>query len=98
MQMKVLLMMACMFFASGLVAEDCAKNARGETVCGNGQSTAAVNPNTGKAAAAHKNQNGVTTTQTTSGGKAKTRNGMGVSKGPNGTTCAKGENHQGCRK
>ncbi len=96
--MKALLMMTCMFLASGLFAEDCVKNARGETVCGNGQSAAAVNPNTGKAAAAHKNQNGVTTTQTTTGGRAKTKNGMGVAQGPNGTTCAKGENHQGCKK
>ena len=28
MQLKVLLMMACMLFASGLFAEDCVKNAR----------------------------------------------------------------------
>jgi hypothetical protein len=38
---------------------------------------------------AQKNQNGVTTTQTSQGGKAKTKNGMGVAEGPNGTTCAK---------
>jgi hypothetical protein len=98
MRMKALLMTACMFLASGLFAEDCVKNARGETVCGNGRSAAAVNPNTGKAAASHKNQNGVTTTQTTSGGRAKTKNGMGVAQGPNGTTCAKGANHQGYKK
>src|SRR5580704_2688369 len=73
--MKVLLAMMCMFIASSLSAQDCLKNARGETVCGNGRSAAAVNPNTGRGAAAHKNSNGVTTTQTTSGGKAKTKNG-----------------------
>jgi len=96
--MKVLLITACIFLASLLVAEDCVKNARGQTVCGNGQTAAAVNPNTGKAAVAQKNQNGVTTTQTSSGGKAKTKNGKGVAQGPNGTTCVKGENHQGCTK
>jgi hypothetical protein len=76
--MKTLVMMACMFLASSLFGQDCVKNARGETVCGNGRSAAAYNPNTGRGAAAHKNSNGVTTTQTASGGKAKTKNGMGV--------------------
>ena len=98
MQMKVLLMMACMLLAWGLFADDCVKNARGKTVCSNGQTAAAVNPNTGKAATAQKNQNGVTTTQTSSGRKAKTKNGKGVAQGPNGTTCAKGANQQGCTK
>jgi hypothetical protein len=98
MQMKILLMMVCMFFASSLFSDDCTKNARGKTVCSNGQSAAAYNPNTGKAATAQKNSNGVTTTQTSSGGKAKTKNGKGVSQGPNGTTCAKGANHEGCKK
>jgi hypothetical protein len=98
MQMKTLAMIACMFFASSLFGQDCVKNARGETVCGNGRSAAAVNPNTGRCAAAHKNSNGVTTTQTTSGGKAKTKNGMGVAQGPNGKTCAKGKYEEGCTK
>ncbi len=59
---------------------------------------AAYNPNTGNAAVAQKNANGVTTTQTTRGGEAKTKNGMGAVQGPNGTTCAKGVNNQGCNK
>jgi len=42
--------------------------------------------------------NGVATTQTSAGGGAKTKNGMGVAEGPNGTTCAKGMNNQGCKK
>ena len=89
MQMKVLLMMVCMFFASSsLFAQDCVKNLRGETVCRDGKTAAAANPNTGNAAVAHKNQNGVTTTQTSNGGEAKTKNGVGVAKGPNGTTTA----------
>lgn len=98
MGMKSFLMIACMFLASGLVAENCVKNLRGETVCSNGQTAAAVNPNTGNAAVAQKNQNGVTTTQTSRGGEAKTKNGKGVAQGPNGTTCAKGKYNQGCTK
>ena len=75
---------------------NCVKNARGETVCSGGNSAAAYNPNTGKGATANKNSNGVTTTQTTNGGKAKTKNGYGVTQGPGGTTCAKGKNNAGC--
>jgi hypothetical protein len=89
MQMKILLTMACMLFASSMFAQDgCVKNLRGETVCKDGQTAAAVNPNTGRAAVAHTNPNGVTTTQTANGGTAKTRNGSGVAQGPNGTTTA----------
>jgi hypothetical protein len=59
---------------------------------------AAYNPHTGNAAVQQTNQNGVKTTKTTAGGQAKTKNGMGVATGPNGTTCAKGANNQGCKK
>jgi hypothetical protein len=85
---RVLLTMACMFLASSSFAQDCVKNRRGETVCKNGQTAAAYDPNTGNAATAHKNPNGVTSTQTTNGGKAKTYNGSGVAKGPDGTAAA----------
>ena len=58
----------------------------------------AVNTRTGNAAVAETNQNGVTTTKTAQGGQAKTKNGMGVAEGPDGTVCAKGKNNQGCKK
>ncbi len=96
--MKGLMIVACLFLASGLFAQDCVKNARGETVCGNGQTAAAANPKTGNAAVAQKNSNGVTTTKTSNGGEAKTKNGMGVAQGPGDTTCAKGKYHEGCTK
>ena len=95
--MKALAVMV-LFLNSSLLGQDCVKNARGETVCGNGKTAAAANPNTGRGAVAQKNSNGVTTTQTTSGGKAKTKNGMGVAQGPNGKTCAKGKYQEGCTK
>ena len=96
--MKVLLMVACMFVALGSFAQDCVTNVRGQKVCSNGQTNAAVNPRTGTAAVTEENQrNGVTTTETTRGGKAKTKNGRGVAQGPNGTTCVKGKNNEGCR-
>lgn len=59
---------------------------------------AAYNPHTGNAAVQQTNQNGVKTTQTTAGGQAKTKNGVGVATGPNGTICAKGVYNQGCKK
>ena len=82
--MKSFLMMVCLLFATSLFAANCVKNARGRTVCSNGQTAVAVNPNTGNAAVAHKNPNGVTTTQTSNGGTAKTTNGVVVAQGPNG--------------
>ena len=93
--MKISLMMAFVFLSASLCQAGCTKNARGQTVCSDGQSAAAYNPNTGKGATANKNSNGVTTTQTTGGGKSKSKNGKGVATGPNGTTCAKGVNNAG---
>ena len=125
--MKVLVLIASILMAQDLLAANCATNALGKTVCTNGQSAVAVNPNTGKVVTAQKspsgvataqtntgskaaynprtgnaavsqtNQNGVKTTQTSRGGQAKTKNGMGVAEGPNGTKCVKGPNNQGCR-
>jgi len=75
------------------------KNPNGVTTIQNSNgSKAAYNPKTGNAAVAKTNSNGVTTTQTSRGGEAKTKNGMGVVQGPNGTTCAKGKNNAGCTK
>src|SRR5271169_793255 len=70
MQMKVLLTMALMLFASNLFAADCVTNRLGNTVCSNGQSAVAVNPNTGKVATAQKSPSGVTSAQTNTGTKA----------------------------
>ena len=96
--MKVILLMVSMCLASCLSAKaDCVKNARGKTICGDGTTAASVNPNTGRATVAQKNQNGVTTTQTRNGGTAKTKNGTGVVQGPGGTTCAKTKNNAACR-
>lgn len=61
-----------------------------------GNGAAAYNPRTGNAAVAEKNQNGVTTTQTTSGGESKSKNGNGVYRAPDGTKCVKTANNKGC--
>ncbi len=58
----------------------------------------ANNPRTGNAAVSQTNQNGVTTTKTAAGGEVKSKNGVGVAKTSDGTTCVKGRNNQGCTK
>ena len=82
--MKSFLMISCLLLASNLFAGDCVKNRRGQTVCSNGKTAVAVNPNTGNAAVAHQNPNGVITAQTSNGGTAKSANGVAVAQGPNG--------------
>ena len=96
MQMKISLIMACVFLSASLCQANCAKNARGQTVCGDGQSAAGYNPNTGKGATANKKSNGVTSTQTTRRWQIQDQERKGVAQGPNGTTCAKGANNAGC--
>jgi hypothetical protein len=93
--MKMLVMFACMLLASGAFAE-CATNGRGVAACGNGQTAGGYNANTGNAWKAQKNQAGVTTTQTSRGGEAKTKNGNGVYKSPSGQTCYRTANSRGC--
>jgi hypothetical protein len=93
--MRILVLLACVMLSSSAFAE-CTTNARGVTVCGNGQTAGGYNPNTGNAWKAQKNQAGVTTTRTSNGGEAKTKNGKGVYKSPSGKTCYKTANSQGC--
>ncbi len=84
-----------MVFSSHAFAE-CTTNAFGRTVCSNGEEAGGYNAKTGNAWKSEKNQNGVATTQTSKGGEAKTKNGKGVYRGPNGKKCYKTANHQGC--
>jgi len=93
--MKLLLMMACTFLASGSFRS--ASKTREVTVCGNGQTAVAINLNRGKAATAQKNQNGVTATQSSTGGPPKIKIGKGVVQGPT-VPFAPGANQQGLYK
>jgi hypothetical protein len=68
------------------------------TVQNSNGTKAAYNPHTGNAVVSQTNQKGVKTTQTSRGAHAQTKNGKGVVTGPNGTTCVKGMNNQGCNK
>jgi hypothetical protein len=68
--MKNLLLVTCMFFASGAFAADCVTNLRGRTICSNGQNAVAVNPNTATVTTAQKYSNGATTAQNSNGTKA----------------------------
>jgi hypothetical protein len=84
-----------MVFSSNVFAE-CVTNARGRTVCDNGQKAGGYNARTGTAWKSEKNEAGVATTQTSAGGEAKTKNGKGVYTSPSGKKCIKTANNQGC--
>jgi len=95
--MKVcLILLVCLAFPS-VASATCRTTATGRTVCSNGENAAGYNSRTGTAWKSQENQNGVRTTESSKGGEAKTKNGMGVYEAPNGTKCAKGKNHKGCQ-
>jgi hypothetical protein len=93
--MKILVLLASVFICTNSFA-NCTTTVRGRTVCNNGQEAGGYNRSSGTAWKSEKNQAGVTTTQTSKGGEAKTRNGKGVYKSPNGKTCVKTASNQGC--
>jgi|SRR5882757_8593889 len=92
---KTLAILLCALISANAFAE-CSTTATGRTVCNNGEAAGGYNPNTGNAWTAQKNQNGVTTTQTSKGGEAKTKNGKGVYQSPSGKDCFKTARNQGC--
>jgi hypothetical protein len=93
--MKIMAILACVVLSSNAFAE-CRTTATGRTVCDNAQNAGGYNRNTGTAWKSEKESGGVTTTQTSKGGEAKTKNGKGVYKSPSGKTCVKTGNNQGC--
>jgi hypothetical protein len=94
--MRIAAIILMLMAVCSTVSADCHKNARGRTVCGNGQEAGGYNAKTGNAWKSEKNQNGVATTQTSQGGQAKTKNGKGVYQSPNGKNCYKTANNYGC--
>jgi hypothetical protein len=92
----LMIILTLMVFSSSAIAE-CTTNARGRLVCSNGEDAAGgVNTRTGNAWKSEKNEAGVTTTETSRGGEAKTKNGKGVYQSPSGKNCVKTANNQGC--
>jgi hypothetical protein len=86
---------ALMVFSSSAFAK-CVTNERGQVVCNNGEEAGGYNSKTGNAWKSERNQNGVATTQTSAGGKAKTKNRKGVYQSPNGKDCYKTADSHGC--
>jgi hypothetical protein len=93
--MKTLMAIVCLGCSMHAFAE-CTTTAMGRKVCNNGQAAAGYNSNRGTAWTANKNQNGVTTAQTSNGGKSKSKNGKGVYTSPSGKTCVRTATNQGC--
>jgi len=95
--MRILaILLTLMVCSAGVCAAECHTNARGRTVCGNGEDAGGYNRRTGTAWKSEENDAGVKTTETSRGGEAKTKNGKGVYKSPSGKTCVKTANNQGC--
>jgi hypothetical protein len=94
--MRIVVIILTLLICSSSVWADCVRNARGRTVCSNGEQAGGYNARTGSAWKSEKNDAGVTTTETSRGGEAKTKNGKGVYKSPSGKTCVKTANNQGC--
>jgi hypothetical protein len=95
LMITALMVFSSMAFSSNAGAA-CYRDAWGRVVCGNGQAAGGYNPHTGTAWKSTRNQYGVATTQTSRGGEAKTKNGKGVYRGPNGTNCYKTAYSHGC--
>lgn len=95
--MKITTLLACLLLASSVHAADCYKNARGKTVCAGDDEAVSYNPNTGTARKAEQGELGVTTVESSRGGKSMTKNGKGVVQGPGGTTCVKTDNGTECK-
>lgn len=74
----------------------CARGPDGRVVCGEGREAGGYNPNTGTAWRSETNARGVTTTETSRGGEAKTKDGVGVAQTPGGKTCVKTRYNRGC--
>jgi hypothetical protein len=89
------IILTLMMFSSGALAE-CTTNSYGRTECNNGEQAGGYNANTGNAWKSERNQNGVATTRTSRGGRAKTKNGKGAYQSPNGKNCYKTANNHGC--
>ena len=93
-----MLLASCLVLSSAAFANaDCVRTATGKVVCGNGENAGSYNPNTGNARKTETNDLGVKTTETSRGGEAKTKNGVGVVRTPGGTTCVKTRKNQGCK-
>jgi hypothetical protein len=94
--MRILLIILTLTMLSTSAFAECYQNSYGRTECNNGEQAGGYNSNTGTAWKSEKNQNGVATTQTSRGGRAKTKNGKGVYQSPNGKNCYKTANSHGC--
>jgi hypothetical protein len=98
-KMKGFLIAACMLLTSNGFAADapnCHTNLRGQTICTNGEGAVVANPNTETVTTVQKNQNGVTTAQSTNGDRAAYNSNTGTAtttkKYENGATSAQNSN------
>jgi len=94
MQIPMILLTLVLFSSNAFA--NCVTNDRGRVVRSNGEEAGGYNDKTGNAWKSERNQNGVATTQTSAGGKAKTKNGRGVVHTASGKDCYKTAYSHGC--
>ena len=94
--MRIAVILLILMVVSLSAFANCYTTSHGQVECGNGEQAGGYNSNTGTAWKSEESQNGVRTTQTSKGGKAKTKNGKGVYHSPNGKSCYKTANSHGC--
>jgi hypothetical protein len=94
--MRIAVIMTILMLLSSRAFATCYTNSYGHVECNNGEEAGGYNANTGNAWKSERNQNGVATTQTSKGGRAKTKNGKGVYQSANGKDCYKTASHHGC--
>jgi hypothetical protein len=94
--MRIAAAVLMLIVACSTVSAECYTNARGRYVCSNEQAAGGYSSRAGRAWKSEKNEYGVTTTQTSAGGQARTKNGKGVYQSPNGKNCYKTAYSYGC--
>ena len=90
-----LIILTLIVFSTSAFAK-CTTNEYGRVECSNGAQAGGFNANTGHVWDSERSQNGIATTQTSRGGRAKTKNGKGVYRSPNGKNCYKTASSHGC--
>ena len=94
--MKTLFIIIVLALVGTTASAECVRLPSGRVECSGGAQSGGYNPNTGKAWKSETNARGVESYESTTGAKAKTRNGKGVYQSPTGKTCVKGRYNKGC--
>jgi hypothetical protein len=94
--MRIAVIMLTLMVISSSASAKCYTNSQGRVECSNGEDAGGYNSKTGNGWKSQEGENGVRTTQTSKGGKGKSKNGKGAYHTANGKNCYKTANSHGC--